>query len=99
MFTDKRCLAKIILTGAALAVMPACSSDTAEEPVVPVQIVTVAKSAMQQKITADAVLFPIAQSAIVPKISAPGKKFLVNAGRHVLPGHVLAGLEDPELTG
>jgi len=97
MFTDKRCLAKMVLIGAALAVMPACSSDTAEEPVVPVQIVTVAKSAMQQKITADAVLFPIAQSAIVPKISAPVKKFLVNRGSHVRAGQLLAVLENRDL--
>jgi len=97
MFTDKRCLAKIILTGAALAVMPACSRDTTEEPVVPVQIVTVAKLAIQQKITADAVLFPIAQSAIVPKISAPVKKFLVNRGSHVRAGQLLAELENRDL--
>ncbi len=97
MFTDKRCLAMRMLIGAALAVMPACSSDTAEEPVVPVQIVTVAKSAMQQKITADAVLFPIAQSAIVPKLSAPVKKFLVNRGSHVRAGQLLAVLENRDL--
>ena len=97
MFTDKRCLAMRMLIGAALAVMPACSSDTAEEPVVPVQVVTVAKAAMQQKITADAVLFPIAQSAIVPKISAPVKKFLVNRGSHVRAGQLLAALENRDL--
>jgi HlyD family secretion protein len=97
MFTDRRCLAMRMLIGAALAVMSACSSDTAEEPVVPVQIVTVAKSAVQEKITADAVLFPIAQSAIVPKISAPVKKFLVNRGSHVRAGQLLAVLENRDL--
>ncbi len=83
---------------AALAAMTACSSDTGEAaPVVPVEIVAVEKSAMQQKITADAVLFPVEQSAIPAKISAPVKKFLVNRGSHVRDGQLLAVLENRDL--
>ncbi|HEY8671498.1 MAG TPA: biotin/lipoyl-binding protein, partial [Terriglobales bacterium] len=71
-----------------------CSSDTTDKnPGVPVQIVAVEKSVLQQKVTADAVLFPLNQSAIVPKISAPVKAFLVNRGSHVHKGQVLAVLE------
>jgi HlyD family secretion protein len=78
--------------------MTACSGDTGEkEPVVPVQLVAVEKSAMQEKITADAVLFPIAQSAIPAKISAPVKRFLVNRGSHVRSGQLLAILENRDL--
>ena len=91
-------LIKIALIAAALAAMAACSSDAADQTVaVPVQIVTVAKSAMQQKITADAVLFPVEQSAIPAKISAPVKKFLVNRGTHVHAGELLAVLENRDL--
>src|SRR5207249_6850617 len=52
---------------------------------------------LQQKVTAGAVLFPIAQSAIVPKISAPVEKFLVNRGSHVRKGQLLAVLENRDL--
>src|SRR5947207_2963884 len=78
--------------------MRACSGGPKEEaPVVPVQLVQVQKAALQQKVVADAVLFPIAQSAIVPKISAPVQKFLVNRGSHVRAGQLLAVLENRDL--
>jgi len=94
----KIAVAKTVLVAAALSALAACSSDTRDqEPVVPVQIVAVEKSAMQQKITADAVLFPVAQSAIPAKISAPVKKFLVNRGSHVHAGQLLAVLENRDL--
>jgi RND family efflux transporter MFP subunit len=89
---------KTALMTAALAAMAACSSDTADQaPAVPVEMVVVEKSAMQQKITADAVLFPVAQAAIPAKISAPVKKFLVNRGSHVRAGQLLAVLENRDL--
>ena len=82
----------------ALAAGTACSSNTADQqPVVPVEMVMVEKSAMQEKIMADAVLFPIAQSAIPAKISAPVKKFLVNRASHVRAGQLLAVLENRDL--
>src|SRR5438552_5050999 len=76
----------------------ACSGAAKDEaPVVPVQLVQVAKATLEQKVTADAVLFAIAQSAIVPKISAPVQKFLVNRGSHVRAGQLLAVLENRDL--
>src|SRR5438309_10160217 len=82
----------------ALGMLLACSGTAKDEaPVVPVQLVQVAKATLEQKVTADAVLFAIAQSAIVPKISAPVKKFLVNRGSHVRAGQLLAVLENRDL--
>jgi HlyD family secretion protein len=90
------CLA--IATGVALCLGCACSSEPKDtEPAVPVQIVSVTKANLQQTITTDAVLFPVAQSAIVPKISAPVKKFYVNRGSHVRAGQLLAELENRDL--
>ncbi len=87
-----------VLLAAALTVMTACSGEPKDtSPVVPVQIVPVEKAAVEQKVTADAVLFPVAQSGIVPKISAPVKKFLVNRGSHVRAGQLLAVLENRDL--
>jgi multidrug efflux pump subunit AcrA (membrane-fusion protein) len=62
-----------------------------------VQIVAVSQSTLEQTVTANAVLFPIAQSALVPKISAPVKKFYVNRGNHVRAGQLLAELENRDL--
>jgi multidrug efflux pump subunit AcrA (membrane-fusion protein) len=82
----------------ALCLATACSSEPKEaEPAVPVQVVSVTKANLQQTITSDAVLFPVAQSAIVPKISAPVKKFYVNRGSHVRAGQLLAELENRDL--
>ncbi len=86
------------VVAAALGLLGACSHDAKDaEQAVPVQIVSVSKTALQQTIAADAVLFPIAQSAIVPKISAPVKKFFVNRGTHVRAGQLLAELENRDL--
>src|SRR3954447_2543168 len=97
--TQKSSRALPLLTlSIALALLAACSDKTKEaEPAVPVQIVQVERTTLQQKVSAEAVLFPIAQSAIVPKISAPVQKFLVNRGSHVHKGQLLAVLENRDL--
>ena len=75
-----------------------CSSAPAEkEPVVPVQAASVGKVTLKQTSTAEAVLFPLQQSAIVPKISAPVKEFYVTRGVHVHRGQLLATLENKDL--
>jgi len=98
---DSRAVHRIVaafLLGIAIAVLNACSGEAKDtEQPVPVEIVSVEKATVQQKITADAVLFPIAQSALVPKISAPVKKFLVNRGSRVRSGQLLAVLENRDL--
>jgi HlyD family secretion protein len=91
-------LSSAVAMALAITMMTGCSSNAKEaETAVPVQIVQVERTALQQKVTADAVLFPIAQSAIVPKISAPVRKFLVNRGAPVRQGQLLAVLENRDL--
>ncbi len=90
-------LVSALLAGMLLA-GGACSKDAKEEaPAVPVQIVAVEKIRLQEKISADAVLFPVRQAALVPKISAPVKNFLVNRGSQVRAGQLLAVLENRDL--
>jgi len=82
----------------ALGTMLGCAGEAKDtEQAVPVEIVQVEKTALEQRLAADAVVFPIAQSAIVPKISAPVEKFLVNRGSHVRKGQLLAVLENRDL--
>ena len=81
-----------------LSFFSSCSKDTAEkEPVVPVQVAMVEKITLQRTVTAEAVLFPLQQSAIVPKISAPVKAFYVKRGSAVRKGQLLAVLENRDL--
>jgi multidrug efflux pump subunit AcrA (membrane-fusion protein) len=54
-------------------------------------------STIQRKISADATLYPLDQSAIVPKVTAPVSKFYVNRGSQVRAGQLLAELENKDL--
>lgn len=80
-----------------LWLMAGCSSEGAQEPVVTVQVASVEKTTIEHTIPAQAILFPRQQAAIVPKISAPIQKFLVNRGSQVHEGELLAVLEHRDL--
>src|SRR5882757_6824890 len=75
----------------------ACSKEKTEEAAVPVKAAIVQKAPIQRIVAADAVLFPLLQSALVPKISAPVKQFYVNRGAKVHKGQLLAVLENRDL--
>src|SRR6267378_7011110 len=66
-------------------------------PVAPVQVAPAIKGSIRLIVTADAVLYPRDQANIVPKISAPVRRFLVNRGDHVKRGQLLAELENRDL--
>src|SRR5215831_724143 len=85
-------------------VLAACSAKQEEkkeegEHVVTVDVAPVLSSPISLKVTADALLYPIQQAAITPKISAPVKKFYVDRGSHVKAGQLLAELENRDLAG
>src|ERR1700719_2612879 len=85
-------LTSVLVTGG-------CSSDKGDqEPTVTVQVAPVEKTTIQHTISAQAILFPRQQAAIVPKISAPVKKFLVKRGSPVHEGQLLAVLENRDLS-
>ncbi len=79
--------------------LSACSGKEAPEaePVAPVQLAEVRLSPVERVVAADGILFPITQSAVMPKISAPVREFLVNRGDHVHKGQLLAILENKDL--
>ena len=73
--------------------------DTAEAaPEVTVDVAPVLLSEIQQKVSGDAVIYPLSQAAIVPKITSPVKKFYVERGASVKTGQLLAELEDRDLS-
>src|ERR1035438_1121889 len=88
-----------LLVIAALLISVGCSSDKADkEPTVTVQAVPVEKTTIQHAVTTQAILFPRQQAAIVPKISAPVRRFLVKRGAAVKEGQLLAVLENRDLS-
>src|SRR5579863_1453658 len=83
---------------ALLLALSGCSSDKGDkEPMVNVQVAPVEKTTIERAINTQAILFPRAQAAIVPKISAPVQKFLVKRGSAVHEGELLAVLENRDL--
>ena len=91
-------LASLAVVGSVL-MTPGCSSDKGDkEPTVTVQVAAVEKTTIQHTISTQAILFPRQQAAIVPKISAPVKQFLVKRGSPVHEGQLLAVLENRDLT-
>jgi len=74
-------------------------SEEAPEPVVSVQAEHPTVGPISEEIAADAVLAPLAQAAIAPRISAPIVKELVQRGSRVHKGELLVTLEDRDLRG
>jgi HlyD family secretion protein len=76
-----------------------CSKQEPEpEPVVAVQTAPVQKTALQQLVTAEAVLFPRNAAAITPKVVAPVRQFYVNRGSRVHRGQLVAVLENRDIS-
>ena len=72
-------------------------TEKPEEVVAPVRVSPAIKGSIRLIVNADAVLYPRDQANIVPKISAPVRRFLVNRGDHVTQGQLLAELENRDL--
>ena len=93
-----RRISRLTLLALALSGLFACSKQPGEkEPVVSVQVATVEKTTLNHTVSAEAILFPLKQSAITPKISAPVKTFYVQRGSRVHEGELLAVLENQDL--
>jgi len=69
------------------------------EPVVAVQVVPANRAPIAQTVSAEAVVFPLQQAVITPKISSTIRKFYVQRGAHVKQGQLLAELENADLAG
>ena len=83
---------------AAACLLSGCKkTDTVEASEVTVQAEAAVVKPLTESVTAESVLAPQAQAAIVPKISAPIKAFFVQRGTHVAKGQLLATLEHADL--
>jgi multidrug efflux pump subunit AcrA (membrane-fusion protein) len=89
------------LLSLALVACGGCKSanDKTEAPVVTVQAAQPTNGPISEEITADAILAPLAQAAIAPRISAPILREYVQRGQSVKQGQLLITLEDRDLRG
>src|SRR5277367_807804 len=92
---------RLFLLGAAcLAFTCGCSrpqqAEETEAPA-PVQVAAVTQDTVRQTVTADGTLFPVDQWNVMPKITAPVQRFLVNRGDQVKKDQLLAVLENKDL--
>jgi len=87
---------------ALLLLLPACAKKAEEkepesEPVVTVEVAPALSTSIELKVLAEAVLYPVQQANIVPKITAPIRAFHVERGSVVRAGQLLAELESQDL--
>jgi multidrug efflux pump subunit AcrA (membrane-fusion protein) len=80
-----------------LALLTGCKKEAVPEPLVTVQAEHPELGPIAEHIMADAVLAPLAQAAIEPKISAPVREFYVQRGARVKAGQLLVVLENKDL--
>ena len=89
----------VLLCAVSQALLTGCSKPEATAtPVVTVQAEHPEQGDIAQHIPVSAVLAPLAQAAISPKITAPVRRFYVQRGSHVKAGQLLAVLENRDLT-
>jgi HlyD family secretion protein len=72
-------------------------AEDAAPPVVSVQAEKAERRSLTEFVSGETILVAQSQAAIVPKISAPIKEFLVQRGAHVRKGQLLAVLENADL--
>jgi len=73
------------------------ADEATPTPEVYVQAAHPEQGSISDQIAADAILTPLSEAAIAPKVTAPVKKFYVQRGAHVGEGELLATLENSDL--
>ncbi len=89
--------AGLLLLAAMLPLGCHSKKEEVPTPLVYVQAAHPEQGSISEQITADAVLAPLSQAAISPKVTAPVRKFYVQRGARVKAGQLLATLENSDL--
>jgi multidrug efflux pump subunit AcrA (membrane-fusion protein) len=95
-------LSSIALSFAIAAILFAgsgCGKDEKEkEPIVAVQTTLAKRAPISQTVSAEAVVFPLEQATVAPKITSTIRKFYVQRGARVKKGQLLVELENKDLS-
>jgi HlyD family secretion protein len=90
-------VAALLLTGA--ITLAGCSpAEKDKEPVVSVETTPAAKQTISQFVSAEAVIFPVKQATVSPKITSTIMEFKIQRGSRVKQRQLLAILENKDLT-
>jgi multidrug efflux pump subunit AcrA (membrane-fusion protein) len=88
-----------LLSAGFLALAAGCSQKEPEvAPEVSVQVTPAKTGEISQLVTAEAVVFPLQQAVVTPKITSTIKSFAVQRGSRVRKGQLLAVLENADLS-
>lgn len=95
---NRPCISLAVALTLSIALLAGCKKGESEEkPEVAVQAAPARSGDISRVVNAEAVVFPLQQSAITPKINAPVRKFYVVRGQKVSQGQLLAELENRDL--
>ena len=73
-------------------------AEKEKEPLVSVQTTLARRAPISQTVSAEAVVYPLQQATVAPKITSTIRQFLVQRGSRVKKGQLLAVLENKDLT-
>ncbi len=90
-------LVVLMITGCSKSTDSADAGAAEAVPATPVQVAAVERKTIHSYVTSEAILYPLKQANVTPKISAPVARFFVQRGDHVQEGQLLALLEDQDL--
>ncbi len=93
------CSARAFLLVAALGIQGCGTTEREQEPVVTVQTTAAKRGPITLTVPVEAVVSPLQQAIITPKITSTIKKFYVQRGSQVKEGQLLATLENADLEG
>jgi len=100
LISPSRFKAHFIAFFALLGAVGGCSkAEKEKEPVVAVQATPAQRGPISQIVSADAVVYPLEQATIAPKITSTVKHFHVQRGSRVRKGQLLVELENADLSG
>jgi len=98
--TNARLFARSVLLLAGAIFLHGCGSSEKEPtPLVTVQVTPAKRGPIELEISSDAVVYPLQQAILTPKITSTIAKFYVQRGSRVKQGQLLARLENQDLAG
>jgi len=89
----------IVLLAGAIFLHGCTSAEKEPVPLVAVQVTPAKRGPIELEVTSDAVVYPLQQAILTPKITSTIAKFYVQRGSRVKQGQVLARLENQDLAG
>ena len=89
----------VLLLAGAIFLHGCTSAEKEPTPLVTVQVTTAKRGPIELEVSSDAVVYPLQQAILTPKITSTIAKFYVQRGTHVKQGQLLALLENRDLAG